>query len=77
MNQQNKEIKTVVVVGGGIAGWLTAGRLAAHHKSNTPDGLNVVLVESLIPLDETQRCVASKITATSSVLRTFLSSVKI
>lgn len=46
MNQQNKKIKTVVVVGGGIAGWLTAGRLAAHHKSNTPDGLNVVLVES-------------------------------
>lgn len=46
MNQKNKKIKTVVVIGGGIAGWLTAGRLAAHHKSNTPDGLNVVLVES-------------------------------
>ncbi len=42
----NKPIKTVVVVGGGIAGWLTAGRLAADHKSNTDTGLNVILVES-------------------------------
>jgi flavin-dependent dehydrogenase len=42
----NKSIKTVVVVGGGIAGWLTAGRLAAKHKANTEAGLNVVLVES-------------------------------
>jgi tryptophan halogenase len=42
----NKPIKTVVIVGGGIAGWLTAGRLAAKHKSNTEQGVNVVLVES-------------------------------
>lgn len=42
----NKPIKTVVIVGGGIAGWLTAGRLAAKHKSNTAQGLNVILVES-------------------------------
>lgn len=41
-----KLIKKVVVVGGGIAGWLTAGRLAAKHKSKTKHGLNVVLVES-------------------------------
>ena len=46
MNPQNKATKTVVVVGGGIAGWLTAGRLAAHHQSNTESGLKVVLVES-------------------------------
>jgi len=42
----NKSIKTVIVVGGGIAGWLTAGRLAAQHKADTEPGINVVLVES-------------------------------
>ena len=46
MNLQNKKIKTVVIVGGGIAGWLTAGRLAADHKSSNDNGLKVVLVES-------------------------------
>lgn len=45
-DENNKLTKTVVVVGGGIAGWLTAGRLAAKHKSKTKHGLNVVLVES-------------------------------
>lgn len=44
--ENNKLTKTVVIVGGGIAGWLTAGRLAAKHKSNTADGLKVILVES-------------------------------
>ena len=42
----SKAIKTVVVVGGGSAGWITAGRIAALHKSNTESGINVVLVES-------------------------------
>jgi flavin-dependent dehydrogenase len=42
----NQAIKSVVIVGGGIAGWLTAGRLAAKHKSNTKQGLNLVLIES-------------------------------
>ena len=46
MNQENTSIKTVVVVGGGIAGWLTAGRLATHHKAQTNKGIKVVLVES-------------------------------
>jgi flavin-dependent dehydrogenase len=39
-------IKTVVIVGGGIAGWLTAGRLAAKHRANEANGLKVILVES-------------------------------
>jgi flavin-dependent dehydrogenase len=42
----NKHIKKIVIVGGGIAGWLTAGRIAARHKKNTGQGVNVVLVES-------------------------------
>ncbi|WDE10231.1 tryptophan halogenase family protein [Thalassomonas haliotis] len=42
----DKPIKTVVIVGGGNAGWLTAGRLAAKHKSNRAEGLKVILVES-------------------------------
>lgn len=46
MNQSNKVTKTVVVVGGGNAGWLTAGRLAAKHKSHTNNGIKVILVES-------------------------------
>jgi tryptophan 7-halogenase len=39
-------IRTVVIVGGGNAGWLTAGRLAAKHKSHLPGGVKVVLIES-------------------------------
>jgi tryptophan halogenase len=39
-------IKHVVVVGGGTAGWLAAGIIAAEHKSNSPGGLRVTLVES-------------------------------
>jgi tryptophan 7-halogenase len=42
-NDQNLKLtKTVVIVGGGIAGWLTAGRIAAQHKNR----VKVVLIES-------------------------------
>jgi glycine/D-amino acid oxidase-like deaminating enzyme len=39
----SKPVKTVVIVGGGTAGWLTAGLLAAEYRKAD---LNVILIES-------------------------------
>lgn len=39
-------VKHVVIVGGGTAGWLAAGLIAAEHRSNSSRGLQVSLVES-------------------------------
>ncbi|PUA28285.1 MAG: tryptophan halogenase [Cellvibrio sp. 79] len=42
----NKPVLSIVVVGGGTAGWITAGRIAAHHRTNANSPIQVTLVES-------------------------------
>ncbi len=42
----NQLIKHIVIVGGGAAGWITAGRIAAKHKSESTSRITVTLVES-------------------------------
>lgn len=39
-------LKSVVIVGGGTAGWIVAGTLAAKHLSNSPNGTQITLIES-------------------------------
>lgn len=41
-----QQVQNIVVVGGGTAGWLTAGVIAARHQGRRPHGFTVTLVES-------------------------------
>ncbi|UTA47168.1 tryptophan 7-halogenase [Simiduia sp. 21SJ11W-1] len=41
-----KPVRRVVIVGGGAAGWLTAGVLAAEFQGNSAQPLHITLVES-------------------------------
>ena len=36
----------IIIVGGGSAGWLTAGVLAAEHQGNASGGIRITLIES-------------------------------
>lgn len=42
----SRPLGSVVIVGGGSAGWIAAGLIAAHHRTQGDGGISVTLVES-------------------------------
>lgn len=42
----NTPVKSIVIVGGGAAGWITAGRIAAKYKDNKAANISVTVIES-------------------------------
>ena len=46
MTRLNDDVRHVVILGGGSAGWLTAALIAREHHAGDPCGLAVTLIES-------------------------------
>jgi len=42
----DKAIKKIIIVGGGSAGWITAGSIAAEHCADPSSNVKVILIES-------------------------------
>ena len=46
IQKMGTSVRSICIVGGGTAGWLTAGIIAARHRSDDGRGLQITLIES-------------------------------